>query len=179
MALGQRLEREWEMRDAAEASLRSAAEAAARAAARDHSALQDAFNKVHPCAECNPQSALCDHSRDCQDGKLSHTYSPIPAPRTSSADGCMRTGSKSASVQTVTRTSDHRRSNLMTVKAVEQEREKSSSREAAGKLTAAEVSALEAELGELKRQVALKASLKLSSIGLFVLTPHDGVDARA
>lgn len=49
LALGQRLEREWEARDAAEAALRSAAEAAVRAAARDRAALHDALEKVHSC----------------------------------------------------------------------------------------------------------------------------------
>lgn len=46
LALGQRLEREWEARDAAEAALRSAADAAARAAASDRAALQEALEKV-------------------------------------------------------------------------------------------------------------------------------------
>ena len=49
LALGQRLEREWEDRDAAEATARSGAEAAARSAARDRAALQEALEKVRLC----------------------------------------------------------------------------------------------------------------------------------
>ena len=47
LAFGQRLEQEWETREAAEAAVLSAAEAAARAAARDFTALQEALDKVH------------------------------------------------------------------------------------------------------------------------------------
>ena len=49
LALGQRLEREWEAREAAEAAVLSAAEAAARADARERAALQEALDKVRPC----------------------------------------------------------------------------------------------------------------------------------
>ena len=55
LALGQRLEREWETREAAEAAVMSAAEAAARANARECAALQEALDKVQsaPLARVN------------------------------------------------------------------------------------------------------------------------------
>ncbi len=46
MALGQRLEREWEAREASDAAARDAAAAAAHAAAHERDALQDALNNV-------------------------------------------------------------------------------------------------------------------------------------
>ncbi len=48
LALGQRLEHEWEAREAAEAAVLSAAEAAARASSRECAALQEALEQVQP-----------------------------------------------------------------------------------------------------------------------------------
>ena len=52
-----------------------------------------------------------------------------------------------------------------------QEREKSLSREAAGKQTAADAAAMEAELGDLKRQVSDTYTVK-SAAAVLVLAYH-------
>ena len=65
LALGQRLEREWEAREAAEAAVLSAAEAAARASARECAALQEALDQVQAsvCACAIPAMGVCTYKQ--------------------------------------------------------------------------------------------------------------------